>query len=106
MHQHARFLFSLALGVFLAAACSEREGGNTSQSEDTVVSSKRAQVFHSPDCEWAGKIKKENKKTFPNAEAAIAAGLKPCKVCRQQAPATPTPKPETETPVRKFESLN
>jgi methylphosphotriester-DNA--protein-cysteine methyltransferase len=100
MHQHARFLLSLALGAFLAAACSERESG------DTVISSTHAQVFHSPDCEWAGKIKKSNKRTFPNAEAAITAGLKPCKVCCQQAPGTPTPQPETETPVREFESLN
>lgn len=100
MHQHARFLLTLALGVFLAAACSERKSG------DTVVSSKYAHVFHSPNCEWAEKIKKDNKRTFPNAEAAIAAGLKPCKVCRQQTPATPAPKPETETPVREFESLN
>ncbi len=100
MRQHAKFLLSLALGVFLAAACSKPESG------DTVVASEHAQVFHSPSCEWAGKIKKSNKRTFPNAEAAIGVGLKPCKVCRLQTPATPTLKPETETPIREFESLN
>ena len=100
MHQHSRFLISLALGVFLATACSERESG------DTVVSSKHAQVFHSPDCEWSGKIKKSNKRTFPNAEAAITTGLKPCKVCHHQAPDLPASQPETESPVRKFDSMN
>ena len=100
MHQNARFLLSIALGVFLAAACSERESG------DTVVSSKHAQVFHSPNCEWAGKIKKSNKRTFPNAEAAMQEGLRPCKVCRQQITGLSAPQPETESPVRKFENLN
>ena len=101
MHQHARFLLSLALGVLLAAACSERESG------DTVVSSKHAQVFHSPNCEWAGKIKKSNKRTFPNAQAAMKEGLRPCKVCRHLIsdfkPETPN---DEDSQPRKFESLN
>lgn len=101
MRHPARFLLSLALGVFLAAACSERESG------DTVVSSRHAQIFHSPNCEWAGKIKKSNKRTFPNAEAAMKEGLRPCKVCRHLiSDLKPEPPNLEDSQLREFESLN
>jgi methylphosphotriester-DNA--protein-cysteine methyltransferase len=99
MHQPALFLISLILSAFLASACSKRENG------DAVVSSKHSQVFHSPECEWASKIKKANRRTFPNSDAAIAAGLKPCKVCAHLSSVS-APKLEPNTTVREFKSLN
>jgi micrococcal nuclease len=39
-------------------------------------------VFHRADCQWARKIKPENRIEYATREDAIADGLRPCGVCR------------------------
>ena len=46
------------------------------------VSSKNSQVFHSPQCRSAKRIKPENLITYSSREEAIKAGKRPCKVCK------------------------
>ena len=44
--------------------------------------SKQSDKFHRPTCEWARKISSWNLTIYTTREEAIAAGLKPCRVCR------------------------
>ena len=46
------------------------------------VSSKNSQVFHSPQCRSAKRIKPENLVGYSSREEAIKAGKRPCKVCK------------------------
>jgi hypothetical protein len=46
------------------------------------VSSKNSQVFHSPQCRSAKRIKPENLVTYRSRDEAIQAGKRPCKVCK------------------------
>lgn len=46
------------------------------------VSSKNSQVFHSPQCRSAKRIKPENLVGYNSREEAIQAGKRPCKVCK------------------------
>jgi hypothetical protein len=46
------------------------------------VSSKNSQVFHTPQCRSAKRIKPENLITYSSREEAIKAGKRPCKVCK------------------------
>ncbi|MGZ4908686.1 MAG: Ada metal-binding domain-containing protein [Halobacteriota archaeon] len=48
------------------------------------VGSKNSNVYHIPSCYEAQKIKPQNQVTFPNAQAALAAGYRPCKVCNPE----------------------
>ena len=70
---------------------------------DYFVGSKNSDVYHYPDCYWAGKIKPENLVYFDTAEDAINAGYRPCKVCKpptrssSTSPPTPPPTPSMST---------
>lgn len=46
------------------------------------ISSKNSQVFHSPECRSAKRIKPENLVSYISRDEAIAAGKRPCKVCK------------------------
>ncbi len=46
------------------------------------VSSKNSQVFHSPECRSAKRIKPENLVGYNSRDEAIQAGKRPCKVCK------------------------
>lgn len=46
------------------------------------ISSKNSQVFHSPECRSAKRIKPENIVSYISRDEAIAAGKRPCKVCK------------------------
>lgn len=39
-------------------------------------------VFHRPDCEWAKKIKSENRISFENRDEALDQGYSPCRTCK------------------------
>ena len=63
------------------------------------VGSKNSDVYHYPDCRYAKNIKSGNRVCFDTPEDAVAAGYRPCKVCKppSKSPPTPTPTP-TPTP--------
>ncbi len=46
------------------------------------VSSKNSQVFHSPECRSAKRIKPENLIGYNSKDEVIQAGKRPCKVCK------------------------
>ena len=46
------------------------------------VGSAQSNKFHNPHCQWAEKIKSENRLCFASREAALAYGYVPCKVCK------------------------
>jgi hypothetical protein len=46
------------------------------------VSSKNSQVFHSPQCRSAKRIKPENLVGYNSREEVLQAGKRPCKVCK------------------------
>lgn len=104
---------ALALVLIVTTQCSRR------QDEGSLVASKWSDKFHHPSCEWAEKIKDKNRVTFATAQEAIDAGLRPCKLCRNQISGLPGPEGgasegaggsgttgDQEEPIRKFESLN
>jgi micrococcal nuclease len=39
-------------------------------------------IFHRPDCEWARRIKEENRVRFETREAALDSGYSPCRSCK------------------------
>ena len=47
-----------------------------------VVGSKNSKKYHRPTCQWAQKIKPENKVVFKDAKEAKQAGYRACKVCK------------------------
>lgn len=46
------------------------------------VGSAQSNKFHKPHCQWAEKIKSENRLCFASREATLAYGYVPCKVCK------------------------
>jgi beta-lactamase superfamily II metal-dependent hydrolase len=50
------------------------------------VGSKNSNVYHWPSCSAAQKIKPENLVTFANAQEAVNAGYRPCKICNPPLP--------------------
>jgi hypothetical protein len=46
------------------------------------VASKKTKKYHYPSCQWAKRIKPENKVTFISVSEARQAGYIPCKVCK------------------------
>ena len=55
--------------------------------ESPIQASARGQVFHRSDCRWARKIDPDNLLGYRSAADAMAAGLRPCKICKPpQAP--------------------
>jgi methylphosphotriester-DNA--protein-cysteine methyltransferase len=106
MKTFVKVILSYGLVLFINSSCSKKT------TADTVVSSKKSNIFHSPSCKWAKEINNTNRETFGDANAAMAAGLKPCVVCRNQKSNVPTfqneavEKKQSKSTIRKFESLN
>jgi hypothetical protein len=80
-------LTKLALTTFLVAgglvACSERPTvAPQQQSEVAYVASVKREPFHKVSCKWAQKISADNLQTFKTRDEAIAAGHRPCRVCK------------------------
>lgn len=48
------------------------------------VGNRNSKVFHTPDCHSAARMSLGNLVYFPDAEAARAAGYRPCKICHPQ----------------------
>ncbi len=63
------------------APATETTQAETTQTSGKFVGSKKSDVYHYPDCQWAKKIKPENLITFNSVEEAKAKGYRPCKVC-------------------------
>lgn len=55
-------------------------------SPQSYVGSRNSDTFHRASCPHAKRIKPENLVSFPTVEAARAAGRKPCRVCKPEAP--------------------
>lgn len=48
---------------------------------ESRIASRSRPHFHRPDCAWAMEVSYWNLMVFEDREAAIAAGLRPCKTC-------------------------
>jgi hypothetical protein len=57
------------------------------------VGSKNSDVYHYPSCHYVDRIKPENLIYFDTPEDAIAAGYRPCKVCKPPTKSSPRPTP-------------
>lgn len=73
------FVFATAL---LFDACDRKPPETKTPPRVAYVASRNREPFHYPRCEWALKILPENLQQFATREEALAAGKKPCKVCR------------------------
>lgn len=49
--------------------------------ESVYVGSVNSDVFHYPDCKWAGKIKFDNEVWFESIEDAVQTGYRSCRIC-------------------------
>lgn len=58
------------------------KGPTVSQESGQYIGSKNSDKYHLPNCSSVLKIKTENQVRFNNKEAAVAAGYRPCEVCR------------------------
>lgn len=54
---------------------------NSESQKCVFVASKNSDKYHLPTCQWANKIKPENKICFPSAEEAQKRGYQPAKCC-------------------------
>ncbi len=70
----------VVLGLLLTACGSSSTPAGKSKA--AYVASTKAAVFHRPNCERAQKISTGNLVTYETREKAVAAGKRPCKVCR------------------------
>ncbi len=51
----------------------------------SFVASKKSEVFHNPDCEWAQKISPKNKMEFDSYKDAVLAGKRPAHCCNPKS---------------------
>ena len=69
------------------------EEGDTTKSEkpQSIVyyASVKSEIYHHASCEWAQKIKSENRVIFKTREDAKAAKYKPCSVCKPELDRAP-----------------
>lgn len=64
------------------APCPETETQlNTENQKCAFVASKNSNKYHLPTCQWANKIKPENKICFSSVEEAQKRGYQPAKCC-------------------------
>ncbi|MNL19945.1 hypothetical protein D3C87_1411710 [compost metagenome] len=87
-----RFLVALALAASLIGCSSgeetRRDSGvpatsyTTQSAEYSILGNRNSGKFHYPSCKWAQKISVANRVGYASADAARAAGMKACKVCR------------------------
>ena len=68
-----RVLYPLLIVVLVATAV---------MAAPQFVASKNKGAFHTATCTWVKKIAPNNVVYFETRDAAIAAGHKPCKVCK------------------------
>jgi hypothetical protein len=63
---------------------SSTTGSRSSSGAGSVsfVGSRVSQIYHSPTCSWAYKIRARNRITFASAAQASSRGFRPCGVCR------------------------
>lgn len=66
--------------VFGAMLACSPDGGRANGGR--YVASRQRDKFHRPGCRWAQKINTANEVWYQTREAALAAGKKPCKVCK------------------------
>lgn len=52
----------------------------------SVIGTVRTGVYHAPDCGHAGRVVGAHRAIFPSADAAEAAGLRPCRTCNGGRP--------------------
>jgi len=58
-------------------------GGELDHLGSQFVASSQRQIFHRPDCQWAGYIFSSHYLIeFDSHQEAVQAGYKPCKTCR------------------------
>ena len=60
---------------------SGKPGSGSKTTTHGFIASKGSDVFHKPDCRWAGNISKENIVSYKTREEAIKAHKRPCKWC-------------------------
>ena len=87
-----RSLVALALSASLFGCSSGEEarrdaGAPPSSSavqsaEFAIIGNRNSGKFHFTSCEWAQKISVKNRVGYASADAARAAGMRACKVCR------------------------
>lgn len=75
-------LRTILAGLFLVAVmgCGAAKSPQTSTSP--FVGSAGRAAFHRTSCQWAKRIKPENRMEYAAREEALDAGLESCKVCR------------------------
>lgn len=49
---------------------------------DSYVGTINSNIFHHPDCQWAKKIKAENRLVYTSRDEAVAEGRRPCQTCK------------------------
>jgi hypothetical protein len=47
-----------------------------------VVGNRGLGIYHLPDCDWAAKVSPRQRADFASPDAALAAGFRPCRVCK------------------------
>lgn len=71
-----------AAGAAPSGAGAAGAGPSSGAAPAKYIGNASSKKFLRPDCEWAAKIAPQNRVEFATREAAVAAGYKPCKVCR------------------------
>ena len=67
-----------------ASADSKKEATTAGQQKECVlVGSKNSDKYHQPSCQWATRIKPENRVCFSSVEDARAKGYQPAKGCNK-----------------------
>lgn len=59
----------------------DEKDANSSTTEYKYVASNSSNVFHKPECRWAGNISQKNLVGYKSKDEAIKAGKRPCKTC-------------------------
>lgn len=87
-----RILVTLALAVSLFGCSSGEESrreasapSNTyaaQAAESAIIGNRNSGKFHLASCQWAQKMSYSNRVAYGSVDAARAAGMKACKVCR------------------------
>lgn len=90
------FIILVILGICLSGLIF------TNNAAARYVGSKESNVYHEENCHYVEKIKSEDLNNFDTPEEAIAAGYRPCKVCKPPESSiirsSPMPTPKT-TPI-------
>lgn len=63
------------------SAGADRPANPNKPAAGEFCASSAGKTFHTPNCEWAGKISGKNRVIFKTRDEAVAAGKVPCKAC-------------------------